>query len=189
MPSSGYAPWSVVADEQPTAAKWNILGSNDASFNNGNGFEDNIIVNRHMADDSVTGDNLSLDRVMTDFLGVPGFTTSSNSYQDPSMKITLPAIGTWLILCVIRSNGNGQGQFGVVQLYNFTTATAIPHTERLSSYASAASERQHPTMFGLIDTTTVNNQVGVRVKSGGAYNHTLENDNNGYGQIIALRVG
>lgn len=53
MASSGYAAWSVVADEQPTAAKWNILGSNMASFNNGNGFEDDIIINRHIADRAV----------------------------------------------------------------------------------------------------------------------------------------
>lgn len=33
-----YAAWSVVADEQPTTAKWNILGTNDSSFNDGSGF-------------------------------------------------------------------------------------------------------------------------------------------------------
>lgn len=32
-----YASWSVIAGEQPTAAKWNILGTNDASFNDGTG--------------------------------------------------------------------------------------------------------------------------------------------------------
>ncbi len=32
-----YASWSVVFSEQPSAAKWNILGTNDASFNNGTG--------------------------------------------------------------------------------------------------------------------------------------------------------
>lgn len=29
----GYASWSVVFGEQPSAAKWNILGTNDAEFN------------------------------------------------------------------------------------------------------------------------------------------------------------
>lgn len=33
-----YASWSVVFGEQPSAAKWNILGTNDASFNDGTGF-------------------------------------------------------------------------------------------------------------------------------------------------------
>jgi len=32
-----YASWSVVFGEQPTASKWNILGTNDASFNDGTG--------------------------------------------------------------------------------------------------------------------------------------------------------
>lgn len=32
-----YASWSVSFGEQPSTAKWNILGTNDASFNNGTG--------------------------------------------------------------------------------------------------------------------------------------------------------
>jgi hypothetical protein len=48
MPASIYTAWSVVADEQPTAAKWNILGSNDGSFNTGVGFNDDIIKSRHI---------------------------------------------------------------------------------------------------------------------------------------------
>ena len=32
-----YASWSVTFGEQPSAAKWNILGTNDASFNDGSG--------------------------------------------------------------------------------------------------------------------------------------------------------
>lgn len=32
-----YASWSVSFGEQPSAAKWNILGTNDSSFNDGTG--------------------------------------------------------------------------------------------------------------------------------------------------------
>lgn len=32
-----YAAWSVVFGEQPSAAKWNILGTNDAAFADGSG--------------------------------------------------------------------------------------------------------------------------------------------------------
>jgi hypothetical protein len=53
MASSGYTAITFIANEQPTTAKWNLIGSNDASFNNGNGFEDGIIVNRHYADASI----------------------------------------------------------------------------------------------------------------------------------------
>jgi len=38
-----YAAFSVVFGEQPSAAKWNILGSNDASFNDGTGIASDAI--------------------------------------------------------------------------------------------------------------------------------------------------
>lgn len=38
-----YASWSVVFGEQPSAAKWNILGTNDASFNDGTGLGNTTI--------------------------------------------------------------------------------------------------------------------------------------------------
>lgn len=49
MASSNYAAWSVVAGEQPTTAKWNILGTNDAAFNTGQGLNDGAIVARHLS--------------------------------------------------------------------------------------------------------------------------------------------
>lgn len=38
-----YTSWSVVFGEQPSAAKWNILGTNDASFNDGSGIGAGVI--------------------------------------------------------------------------------------------------------------------------------------------------
>lgn len=38
-----YQAWSVVFGEQPSAAKWNILGTNDASFNDGTGIGTNVL--------------------------------------------------------------------------------------------------------------------------------------------------
>ena len=38
-----YQSWSVVFGEQPSAAKWNILGTNDASFNDGTGIASGAI--------------------------------------------------------------------------------------------------------------------------------------------------
>lgn len=43
-----YQSWSVVFGEQPSAAKWNILGTNDASFNDGTGIADDAIKSRHI---------------------------------------------------------------------------------------------------------------------------------------------
>lgn len=43
-----YASWSVVFGEQPSATKWNILGTNDSSFNDGSGIADSKILPRHL---------------------------------------------------------------------------------------------------------------------------------------------
>ena len=55
-----YQSWSVVFGEQPSAAKWNILGTNDASFNDGTGIASEAILSRHLAPtvivESATGD-------------------------------------------------------------------------------------------------------------------------------------
>lgn len=48
-----YNAWSVVFGEVPTDTKWNILGSNDDSFNDGTGIADDAIIQRHLADESV----------------------------------------------------------------------------------------------------------------------------------------
>ena len=39
-----YQEWSVVYGEVPTASKWNILGTNDASFKDGTGIDDDAIL-------------------------------------------------------------------------------------------------------------------------------------------------
>lgn len=44
---SAYQAWSVVFGEQPSAAKWNILGQNDASFNDGSGFASGALGSVH----------------------------------------------------------------------------------------------------------------------------------------------
>lgn len=43
-----YISWSVVFGEQPSAAKWNILGTNDASFNDGSGIANGVITSEHL---------------------------------------------------------------------------------------------------------------------------------------------
>lgn len=44
-----YTAWSVVFGEQPTAAKWNQLGENDAGFKNGDNIDDDAILARHIS--------------------------------------------------------------------------------------------------------------------------------------------
>lgn len=43
-----YTSWSVIYGEQPSAAKWNILGTNDASFNDGTGIDAGVVLPNHL---------------------------------------------------------------------------------------------------------------------------------------------
>lgn len=54
-----YTAWSVVFGEQPTAAKWNQLGENDAGFKTGDNIDDNAILARHILDGVVTSPKLA----------------------------------------------------------------------------------------------------------------------------------
>lgn len=55
-----YQVWSVVFGEQPSASKWNILGTNDASFNDGTGIASSAIITAKIADDAVTSAKLDV---------------------------------------------------------------------------------------------------------------------------------
>lgn len=62
-----YASWSVVFGEQPSAAKWNILGTNDASFNDGTGVVDGSQVgyaNATLATTSTTTAQIPFDNTI-----------------------------------------------------------------------------------------------------------------------------
>lgn len=101
MASSIYAPWSVIAGEQPTTAKWNILGTNDGSFNTGQGFNDSIIVARHMGAGAL-GLIYPIGSIYTETTGTNPGTTFG--------------FGTWVAF------GQGQTLVGKAASGTFTTA-------------------------------------------------------------------
>lgn len=78
-----YAAWSVVAGEQPTAAKWNILGTNDASFNDGSGFAAGAIG----ATAAAIAGGIAVQRVSTNFSAVATGVTAI-PYDDTIPQIT-----------------------------------------------------------------------------------------------------
>lgn len=56
-----YTAWSVVFGEQPTAAKWNQLGTNDAGFKDGTNIDNLAILNRHIADFAIEAKKMKID--------------------------------------------------------------------------------------------------------------------------------
>ena len=95
-----YTSWSVVFGEQPSASKWNILGTNDASFNDGTGIADNAILNRHLSSGIVTPNELDLDPA--DSFVFTDQTTTSTTYADlataQSVTVNIGANGLALVL-------------------------------------------------------------------------------------------
>ena len=55
-----YTAWSVVYGEQPTAAKWNQLGANDAGFKDGTNIDAGAIITTKIADNAVTNDKMGM---------------------------------------------------------------------------------------------------------------------------------
>lgn len=77
-----YTAWSVVFGEQPTAAKWNQLGANDAGFKDGTNIDNLAILTRHLNTSAATSSKVKLSVI--NFVDPSGsnFTTTSASYVD-----------------------------------------------------------------------------------------------------------
>lgn len=97
-----YAAWSVVFGEQPTASKWNILGTNDASFHDGTGIDDDAILTRHLLLNNVTGPKLSTNAVYLGRSTVTATVTPSGTTETDiiSLAVTVPAGGRSVLLMV-----------------------------------------------------------------------------------------
>lgn len=93
-----YQSWSVVFGEQPSAAKWNILGTNDAAFNDGSG---------------IPTANSSSATIST------SQTLASSSYTDlatvgPSVTVTIGSSGKAII--IISAHGTNDTSGGSFQV-------------------------------------------------------------------------
>ena len=111
----GYVAWSVVFGEQPSASKWNILGQNDASFNDGSGIGDSAITpeklyagtgtdwawdsytptfaNTTLGSGTVTGKYIQIGRTVHFWAK---FTLGAGSAMGTSPTVTLPVTSTTL---------------------------------------------------------------------------------------------
>lgn len=75
-----YTAWSVVYGEQPTAAKWNQLGANDAGFKDMTNVDDLAVLTRHLNTSAATTAKVKLTTI--NFKGAAGsnFTTTSATF-------------------------------------------------------------------------------------------------------------
>lgn len=183
-----YTAWSVVFGEQPTAAKWNQLGQNDAGFKDGTNIDDNAIINRHMADDSVTGDNLSLTTYTNELAVSYTSGSSAGTYYDTGVKVTLAAAGTYLFIASGRISTSVAGNYGYWRLYNQTTSAAVSPV-RLGVYLSGTVGDTTVPIVAIVTTTTTNNIIRLEIAPGGAYTVRAVADVAGATGILAVRIG
>lgn len=114
--------------------------------------------------------------------------TASATWQDTGLKITLPSVGTYLIMCDLRlSNGASANDYAIVRLYNQTTSTAIANSDRLSPYPTANLQNTIP-LTDIVTTASVDNIVRVDLKPSPAHVAGLYSDTNGYSVMIAKRI-
>lgn len=140
MPSSGYTAVTFVADQLLTSTIMNQMAANDAAFNNGNGFNDNIIVARHYGAASIPttayqASSVTPNKLDTPFQGLsyffnPAFTTTSGSAVDiTGMTKTITTKGGGLVcfFCLpIKVSTNTASIYLVVDgviIYTFQTST------------------------------------------------------------------
>lgn len=153
MPSSGYTAIEFVAGEQPTTAKWNLIGSNDASFNNGNGFEDNIILDRHIMTGNLKANKFSNPYKFFAYRNsayTPGsgnaivydtevFDTNGN-FNTANGRYTVPVDGFYQINVMTDQNVSAAPQDPQLQLRkNGTTVIGYQHIVNMYNGSSGLS--------------------------------------------------
>lgn len=161
-----YTAWSVVYGEQPTAAKWNQLGTNDAGFKDGTNFDDDIIDSRHYAAGSIDYEHLGTDifgwKVLADV--VAGSTTTAISTG------TVAAMSYLKIIAIVTPTG-GTLNIGI----RFNNDSSTNYAERGSTNGGAdatgvslnqintktAIDANHQLTIGEFENTQAKEKLGI----------------------------
>lgn len=144
-----------------------------------------------MAQTKVTPNELSPDTVSA-VLGSTFTSSSTSSFQDTGLSVTLANPGTWVLIADLRATVGAQDRFLTSRFYNVTAATGYANSERLGGYFSgntASSLQCTIVMTEIITTTTANNVIRVEIKPGGTYTTQLSSDTNGKSAFRAFRIG
>jgi len=158
-----YASWSVVFGEQPSAAKWNMLGTNDASFNDGTGIGTNAITGASLATTAITLGYAAI----TASIGPTAAATADADLTGLSVTVTVPAGGRRIKITGYISDYEQSGGVG-------TTYGVVKVKESTTVLATAA---MNPSAV-LPNTWTV---ISSFVPTAGSHTYKLSHANNGTG--------
>lgn len=161
-----YTAWSVVYGEQPTAAKWNQLGTNDAGFKDGTNIDNLAILNRHIADYAVEAKKLKIDTASVSFgsgwssftghtvkvvrvAGIcilTGLATKSSSWTSGTTVCTIPTgfrpANTFQDANIIHfgATSGASSTSGTLNIYNSSAAAGASAGQIATRVAGAAND-------------------------------------------------
>ena len=147
-----YTAWSVVYGEQPTAAKWNQLGANDAGFKDGTNIDALAITTSHLANNAATAAKIGYSSIAKDQYAnfAPSFSTSSTSYTDMS----------GVAVTITKGNANS------ALLVNFATANYTGATGHTTQFGVRAGGTDYDIAKRYHDTLTTFPLGGSRIITG-----------------------
>jgi len=180
-----YASWSVVFGEQPSAAKWNILGTNDASFNDGTGIGVSAITPEKLLTGTGTAwgwTSYTPTWTATSVNPTLGTSTLTGYYKQVGKTVF---VNVQLTMASGFAVGTGTYRFALPVAAN-TTNIAIGTFFHASGYLldSSASEAGIVTAGKLISSTTIEPNGG-KASAFGALNNAFPYAWNN-GDIIAF---
>lgn len=172
MPSSGYQTFTFTAGEQPTTAKWSLIPSNDASFNNGNGFNDSILVARHFATNAVPAAGIATSAITLGYAQITTqfATTSGTDVQVTGLTstVTIPAGSRYIEIVAYTYNiftTTGGTQY--LSIYD----GAVGGTRlQVAQYDPTATSKGVPVYMSVVVTPAAGSKtynVGLSTSSGG----------------------
>ena len=142
-----YASWSVSFGEQPSASKWNILGTNDASFNDGTG---------------IPTYNSSSAYVAT------SQSTASVSFTDlatsgPAVTVTVGSTGKLLVGLTVTSYNSGANL--TYTSFALSGANTLAASDKYSTIVAGASAFGHAGTWLLTSQTAGSTTVTLKYKA------------------------
>lgn len=177
-----YASWSVVFGEQPSASKWNILGTNDASFNDGTGIGTSVIDHTKVAAGAQVQMVYSQSQANSSGTGlIPvdnSIPQSGEGDQYFSLAITPKSATNILVIRMVAMFTNSVDNNLTTALFQDSTANALQASSfRVTAGAPTTVSKQHIMVSGTTSATT------FKIRAGGNSAGTTQINQALYGAI------
>jgi len=153
-----YTSWSVVYGEQPSAAKWNILGTNDASFADGTGLNTGSVQQRVS---TVTGASSTGSTAIPADDTIPQI-TEGNEYM--TLAITPKSVTNVLRIDVTIILSSSVVNNLIAALFQDAAVNALAVAVHLENGTSTG---MHTLNFSYVMTAGTTSATTFRVRAGG----------------------